>query len=115
MTQEHEAEIKIHAGSLLLHLGSRTPVEYLLSALRRRDEPTLLIASALSKAGVQEASGMIEEMLRSVDLRSDVFTAAALIADLKKLALPMPADLRARIASQSGDPYRAALLKQWDG
>jgi hypothetical protein len=114
MTEEHEADVKIFAGTLLLHFGSRSPVEYLLSALNRRDEPTLIIATALSKAGVQEAAGPIEEMLRALDLRSDVHTAAGLIADLKNLNIEMPPDLRAKIASEASGEYRTALLKQWE-
>jgi hypothetical protein len=114
MKEDVDCEAKAYAATLLLYFGSKTGVDYLLEALRRGEGPILHIAMWLGKAGIAEGAGVIEELLKQWDLRSDPYGAATLIDALKRTNGNLPDGIRARVEAEAAEPYRTTLLKRWE-
>lgn len=69
---------------ILLHLGSKAAIRYLLSQLENRGPTAVSAAIALSNANVSEAAPGIRALLEQWSADSDPYAAASLISALKR-------------------------------
>jgi hypothetical protein len=92
-TKQMDRDRKTHAAMVLLYLGSRSGVDYLLEELAARGQLALGISAALSTAGIVEAGPLIEAWLHEYDVIGDPHGAAGLITSLKKLRWTFSAQL----------------------
>jgi hypothetical protein len=109
-----DPEEKSWIGLVLLKIGSAVAVDHLLVELRSQSSSAVMIAIALSQAGVIEAKAPIESILRTWDLRVDPYTVASLVEAIGRLGGTFPADIRHRIENEAQSPYREAILKLVD-
>jgi hypothetical protein len=96
-----DSERKTHVAMLLLYLGSRVGVEYLLTELAEGGEMAVAISIAISSAGIAEAAPLIEALLLQWDLVRDPWSATTLIICLKKLRWRFSTELIKRLSIPS--------------
>ena len=112
-----DGELKTTAALLLLHFGSTSGLSQLMSVLSRDNENCFLVATKLANAGINEAAEPILQLLRDVIcLRplDDKFAPeiAALVSALRKLSVPIPADIQADLTSPGVPKTISSLFMQ---
>jgi len=106
-------ETKTHAAAVLFELGSRAGLPHLKFVLESGGKDFVIAANYLAKAHVSEAADDIERILRKWDVRTDPYTANALIEDLRRLSR-VPEDLKQKLMQEYPVAMRPALAKLLD-
>ena len=108
LTKPVDDEAKTHASAVLFELGSRAGLGHLRSVLEKEGKDSLIAANYLGKAHDAEAHRYIERILRRLDVRTDPYTASALITDLKRTG-GIPEDLREKLLQELPVAWRPML------
>ena len=111
--KQTDRERKTHAAIVLLYLGSKTGVDYLLNELASGGELAVTISTVVSSAGVAEAAPLIEARLLEYDLLRDPYGAGSLIMSLKKLGWAFSPELMDYL-SRPGLSKNIQLALEWD-